>query len=273
MMRKWALGGALLGLIAAAVVFAPAQWLASGLAAASGGRVLLQAPRGTVWKGSAQLVLSGGEGSAGAVQLPSALNWTLVPTWLGVRITLDAGSSPLTSSPLTSSPFTLTATLKDTATIHWTLATAQFNLPAELLAGLGAPWNSLQLAGTLTLKSPQPHHLAGIWSRDQGFQPLAGQATLDATGVQTALSTVRPLGSYRAVITGATLQLTTPDAGDALQLSGTGTLVNTPAGRAQFVGEAAAAPGREAALANLLHIIGQRQSSTDGRVRSTIRLG
>jgi general secretion pathway protein N len=125
----------------------------------------------------------------------------------------------------------------------------------------------LQLAGELSL---QTQALKGQWSgAGLGLTQLSGSATLDATHLQTALSTVRPLGSYRMVLSQAQLQLTTPNPEDALQLSGTGQL----SGQAQFMGEATAAAGREAALSNLLHIIGQRQPSTDGRMRTLLRIG
>ena len=43
--RGWAMAGALLGALGALLAFAPAQWLASGLARASGGQVLLAQAR------------------------------------------------------------------------------------------------------------------------------------------------------------------------------------------------------------------------------------
>ena len=51
----WALGGILVGALPTLAVFAPAQWLADGMAQTSGQRVLLAGVRGTVWTGSGQL--------------------------------------------------------------------------------------------------------------------------------------------------------------------------------------------------------------------------
>jgi hypothetical protein len=61
----WSLAwlGALSGLGLALLVWAPARWLAWGVAQASQGQVQWLNPRGTVWQGSAQLLLSGGPGS------------------------------------------------------------------------------------------------------------------------------------------------------------------------------------------------------------------
>ena len=53
--RGWALAGALCGLVATTVVWAPAAWLARGVDSATQGQVLLLQPRGTLWNGSASL--------------------------------------------------------------------------------------------------------------------------------------------------------------------------------------------------------------------------
>jgi general secretion pathway protein N len=152
--------------------------------------------------------------------------------------------------------------------VKWRLSAAQLSLPAELLAGLGAPWNTLQLSGELLFTSDQ---LAGVWST-QGLQSLTGRAALQVNHVATALSTVRPLGSYLLTSAGSALRLETlgnPPNEAALILTGTGQIER---GRASFQGEALAAKGFEEALSNLLHIVGQWQSSTDGRSRSILTL-
>jgi general secretion pathway protein N len=264
---RWAILGATIGLIWALVAYAPAQWLAAGIAHATEGQLLLKQPRGTVWDGTAELVLAGGEGSAGALSLPSRIHWTLAPTWLGIRVTLDAACCT------DGDPLVAVVLAQADAKLEVQLTTQGVRLPAQVLAGLGAPWNTLQLAGTLKLQSQA---IQAVWalqgkggSESAGLVSLAGSAQLEAQSLQTALSTVRPLGSYRIGLAGPNITLSTLGADDALQLSGTGTLTGQP----QFVGEAVAASGREAALANLLHIIGQRQPSSDGRMRTLLRLG
>jgi general secretion pathway protein N len=142
-------------------------------------------------------------------------------------------------------------------------------LPAELLAGLGAPWNTMQLTGTLKLAA---EGLAGKWSSSGGLEDMTGRATLDVLGVATALSTIKPLGSYRLSTTGSVMRLETladQPTEAALLLSGTGKIEQ---GRASFLGEASAAAGREEALSNLLHIVGQWQPGVDGRARSILKL-
>jgi general secretion pathway protein N len=266
-LKKWTLGGIAAGAVFALIAYAPASWLASSLAQASGGQVLLQAPRGTVWDGSAELVFTGGEGSSGAVSLPSRLHWQIRTAWLGLDARLDSSCCAPLASPVFLGFRAGTSTrLRDVA---WQLHTPSFDLPVALLAGLGSPWNTLQLMGELTVSSDQ---LTGKWSHLEGFTDMTGRASLQANNVATALSTVRPLGSYRLSTTGAALKLETlgskPSAA-ALLLSGTGQIEQ---GRASFQGEAMAAQGFEEALANLLHIVGQWQSSTDGRSRSILKL-
>lgn len=250
----WALAGALLGGLPALVLFAPAQWLASGVAHASSGQVQLAQARGTLWNGSAQLVLTGGQSSQDAVALPGRLDWQLRPTWSGgVRALVRAACCTPAPLQLQVQPRWGGARLRvDDGSSQW---------PAALLTGLGTPWNTLQLQGQLAL---QTTGLGAEWTR--GRMQLAGQLQLDALSVSTRLSTLKPMGSYRLLLQGGsapTLQLTTLDG--ALQMHGSGQWVGQ---RLRFEGEATAAPEREAALSNLLNIIGRRRGA-----RSLITLG
>ena len=133
--------------------------------------------------------------------------------------------------------------------------------PAGLLAGLGTPWNTLQLDGEVRLTT---RALSVEWAA--GRPVVAGRAELVALRVASRLSTLRPMGSYRITLQGGTparLQLETLEG--SLQLSGAGQWVGS---RLRFRGEASAAPDRESALANLLNIIGRRSGS-----RSLISIG
>ncbi|HEX5391227.1 MAG TPA: type II secretion system protein N, partial [Burkholderiaceae bacterium] len=69
---------ALFGLVLALLVFAPARWLGIALESASGGRVLLVNPRGTLWTGEADLLLTGGPGSRDQAALPQGVRWKLL---------------------------------------------------------------------------------------------------------------------------------------------------------------------------------------------------
>lgn len=78
---RWALAGALVGGLLCLLVFFPARWVVDAVALASGQRVLLQGARGSIWNGSAVLVLAGGAGSRDAQALPGRLSWRLQMGW------------------------------------------------------------------------------------------------------------------------------------------------------------------------------------------------
>jgi general secretion pathway protein N len=269
---KWIACGAVVGLVCVAFVFAPASWLASAVVHYSQQQVLLMQPRGTVWDGSADMVLAGGEGSSGAVGLPTRLYWQISPAWLGFKAQLHSPCCAQASSPVQLGlALNLASTLRLSPELGWQMDAARLQLPTEMLAGLGAPWNTVQLTGDLSLKSDK---LAGVWSSTEGLSRITGGAQLDLGNASTALSTVRPLGSYRLSSKGAVMRLETlgSETGasvTALILTGTGQIEQ---GRASFQGEAVAVAGFEEALSNLLHIVGQWQPGTDGRSRSILKL-
>lgn len=249
--RRIAWLAAIVGLLLALLMYAPARWLAQALTSASRGQVQLVNPRGTIWTGRADLLLTGGEGSRSETALPQGIHWQLAPRLvsgvpaLGIRLTAPC----CTPEPL---GFTLTP--------RWGGAELQidpFNSrwPAELLVGLGTPWNTLRIEGQLALQS---QGLTLRW--DQGRANIKGGLNIDSLDTASRLSTLRPLGSYRMELRAspdghtATLNLSTLR-GD-LQLQGSGQWVG---GRLRFQGQAQAAPGSEVALTNLLNIMGKRR--------------
>lgn len=257
----WALAGTLVGVLGALLVFAPAHWVAAALSQASEGRVQLLEPRGTLWNGSALLRLTGGTGSRDAMALPSRLAWSLRPaigptTSIGPGLTLQLQADCCTQAPLVLAmgwhPGGMEMALTDAPTSQW---------PAGLLAGLGTPWNTLDLEGRLQL---QTQGMALRW--EAGRLQIRGRAELSLMEASSRLATLRPLGSYRLRLEGGAipgLELDTLDG--ALQLQGRGQWVGE---RLRFSGEASVQAGREAALDNLLNIIGRRTGA-----RSLITLG
>jgi len=250
---RWALLGLVLGALPTLALQAPARWLGAAAERASGAQVQLADARGTVWDGSARLLLTGGRASRDAAALPGRVHWRIRPAWTGARAELRADCC-------TAAPLALRVAPGWSAT-QLLLADGQSHWPAGLLAGLGTPWNTVQLQGRLQLTTTG---LALSWAR--GRTRLAGQVRLDLLDMSSRLSTLRPIGSYRVQVAGGdapTLQLSTLDG--ALQLSGSGQWVGQ---RLRFTGEATAAAGREAQLANLLNIIGRRSGA-----RSVITIG
>lgn len=250
---RWALSGALLGLLFALVFYAPARWLAAALNQASAGQLQLVAVRGSVWTGSGRLQISGGAGSLETALLPGVVDWSLRPSWGTLNLTLSADCC--TTTPLVA---TLTPGLRGAAL---QLADSRSQWPADILAGLGTPWNTVQAEGSLELST---QNLKLQWFA--GRLAFDGRVELSALALSSRLSTLKPMGSYRMTLTGgSTPLLTLSTLEGSLQLSGSGTWVGS---RLRFNGEASALPEHEAALANLLNIIGRRNGP-----RSIITLG
>lgn len=249
----WAWAGMMCGAVAALVAGAPAHWLAPWVEAASDGRLRVLQARGTIWDGSARWQLTAGPGSQDAAELPDRMAWRLHAGWSGLSVELSSPCCTPQPVRLWMSP-------------RWTGFQIRFQdslslWPAELLAGWGTPWNTVRLQGLLRL---QTQALNLSWT--SGRLQVAGRAEVEAAGLSSRLSTLRPMGSYRLVVQGGdvpTLSLQTLDG--ALQLTGQGQWVGR---RLQFSGVASAAPERQEALGNLLNILGRRDGA-----RTLITLG
>ncbi len=259
--HRWGAAGAVLGALVALVAYIPAGWLAGAVASASAHRVLLTDARGTLWRGSALLVLTGGEGSRDATALPDRLEWRLGLSGLKPELRLRQACC-------------LRGEVRALVSPSWGRVAVQVlpdqgstigQWPAALLAGLGTPWNTMQMGGTLRLTSP------GMTIESvQGRMRFSGDAALDVAHVSSRVSTLDTLGSYRLTLRGdagsgdgARMELITVDG--ALRLSGSGQWAGSGL---RFRGEASAAEGSEPALNNLLNIIGRRQGA-----RSVISIG
>lgn len=250
---SWAVAGAGLGVLLALLFFAPARWLADAVTERTGRRVLLADARGTFWNGSAEMALTGGPGSVDAAALPTRVDWRLRPRWDGVL-------AEVSSACCTPVPVQVRFGWR-LGGAHVAVAGSQSQWPAALLAGLGTPWNTLQLDGDLRLETKG---LSVEWVA--GRLAIAGRAELTAQRLSSRLSTLRPMGSYRIIVQGGqtpSLQLETLEG--SLNLSGSGNWVGS---RLRFSGVATAAPERESALSNLLNIIGRRSGA-----RSIITIG
>jgi general secretion pathway protein N len=229
------------------LVIAPAQWAASSVRSSTSGRVDLADARGTVWNGSAVLVLAAAaDASATRASLPERLSWQLSP-W-----SLLAGQINLTithPSALTQ-PLNIRAPLFGGTT---TLGATTVRLPASLLVGIGAPWNTVRPGGILTLS----------WDRLQ-IEPTRLQGNLSAEWqyASSALTPVSPMGHYRlqtnGVWPGTQLELLTISG--PLELRGSGTIPE--GGRLRFTGRAQALagtdPGVKAQLTGLISLLGRR---------------
>ncbi|MFP5390412.1 MAG: type II secretion system protein N [Gammaproteobacteria bacterium] len=225
-------------------VFLPASWLGSIVEKQTGGRLTLGDAQGTLWRGSA--FVGGAPGASGAVTplLPGRFAWRLSPMVLlgQVDVTLE-------NPQALSQPAHLTGSLS-----QWQVSPAALLLPAERLAGLGAPLNTLAPSGSMRLS----------WSTLQlqrlpKGMAVEGRTVLTLTDMGSRMAPVKPLGTYEMTMDwhGQSAQLALNTVRGALLLSGTGALEN---GRFRFSGDAQAAEGYEDTLGNLLNLLGQRRT-------------
>jgi general secretion pathway protein N len=242
------IAAAVIALIATLLAIAPAQWAASAVRSASNGRVELAETNGTLWSGSALLVLaSSPDPTAPRATLPERLSWELSP-W-----SLLIGEVDLTlkhPSALTQ-PLSVRVPLVGGGTS--TLGATTLRLPASLLVGVGAPWNTIRPGGILLVS----------WDRLQ-ISPgrLQGNVNAEWQYASSALTPVSPMGHYKlqtnGVWPGTQLELLTISG--PLELKGNGTIPE--GGRLRFQGRAQAIagadPGIKAQLTGLISLLGRR---------------
>ncbi len=249
----WSFIGGFLGVVMALMLFAPASWLSYVIEQNTQQHVRLVNASGTVWNGTAELVLTGGPNSRDSAQLPGHIHWQIMPSLTHVQTTLFAECC-------------MDGALTVDFNFGWKkgsikIQDGQIRLPAAILSALGAPWNTLGLQAEITLNQQA---LELQWLGQQVL--MQGQFNIFINQASSKLSTIKPLGSYAVVIKGGSipsLHLSTTEG--SLILSGSG---QWSGNRLRFSGEASATPEREQALGNLLNIIGRRSGS-----RSIITLG
>ena len=273
--RRWAVWGGLVGALGAGVVYAPASWVADALASATSQRAVMVQPRGSIWQGSAVLMLTGGPGSRDAVALPGRLEWTLRPQWTlqeGLKEGVHGFALGLTLQQACCLPQPVTLRMHPGwGRMIWALPDVPAasggwgRWPATWLSGLGTPFNTLDLDGTLRVASRGARL---EWA--QGRWQMQGELQLDVDSMSSRLSTLDTLGQYRLVVRGGATpdgraSLTLSTLSGALRLNGQGQWVDS---RFRFKGEAFGAEGAEAAVNNLLNLIGRREGA-----RSVISIG
>ena len=241
--------GGLLGMSVALLRFMPAAWLQPWIAQATEQRVQWINTSGSIWDGQTQWRLTGGQGAQDQQNLPGVWRWHLRPTWQqGPALALQVEANCCLSQALQ-----LQAAWTGGRTARWRLDDVSLVLPLQVLRGLGTPWNTLQLEGRLAV------HTQELQAGEA--QQVRGQVRVDIADVASRLSTVRPLGDYQATVqwpAQALPQVKLQTLSGHLKLEGQGQIAQ---GRLRFRGQASASPDSEAALANLLNIIGRRNGS------------
>ena len=223
----------------------------------SKGHLTLIDADGSLWHGSAQLgaasVTESTADSAVTPLLPGRFSWQLSP-WL---LPLGRIDLQLANTESLSRPVHVSGTWQ-----QWHLGAGSLLLPAERLAALGAPLNTLAPSGRMRL----------VWNdlnaeMNNGVLQLHGDTTLELDDMGSRLSPVNPLGSYRMKMTwqGTQAPLTLTSLHGPLLLQGNGTVLGAIGnGKLQFSGSAEASAGQEEKLANLLNLLGRRRQQ-DGR--------
>ncbi len=240
----------LLCMLLTILAFAPAVWLSALLEYQTEGRFALGDAQGSIWNGSAFIGVAANKNAELTPLLPGRFVWHVSPILLLGQIELNCENSAALLQPLN-----ITGNLH-----HIQINPGGLLLPAERLSGLGAPLNTLRPAGEVTLS----WNVLALTLVD-GKAEVEGSMKLSMQNMASALSPVKPLGSYEMAMLWhgqkATLELKTLQG--PMLLSGRGALNE---GHLHFSGQAEAAQGQEDRLANLLNLLGQRRNGTDKNV-------
>jgi general secretion pathway protein N len=237
-----------IGLTALAVavtvlVFLPAAWLGPLVERQTGGRLTLGDAQGTLWRGSAFVGGAPGQGGSVTPLLPGRFSWRLSPLVLFGQVNMDLANSEALAQPVR-----ITGSWS-----QWQVSAGELLLPAEGLAGLGAPLNTLAPSGVIKLS----WNLLDI-ARQGQTAVMQGRTVLSLTDMGSRMSPIKPLGTYEMAMDwhGQRADVVLRTVSGALLLTGNGALEN---GRLHFSGQAAAADKYEDTLGNLLNLLGQRR--------------
>lgn len=210
-------------------ILTPATFIAARAEAASRGALRFTEATGRWWRGEARV--------NGVL-----VAWTFKPSRLFAgRIAFDVRAA----APDLASELEAARTFGG-----WQVRDLQARGDASALAALVPTLAALQPSGPLTITSPR---------LDWDGERLRGAAQAEWRGAGVALSTVRPLGSFKATLEAiegpARIGLATLDG--PLRINGQGTLA--PPSTFTFSGEARADAAQAAALEPLLNLMGPRR--------------
>lgn len=247
----WSLA-AIASVVITILAFLPAAWLSSVLEMQTGGRLTLGDAQGTLWEGSAYIGGAPGGSNPVTPLLPGRFAWKISPTVLLGRVDVELENAAALSEPVRISG----------SWTQWQISHAALTLPAERLAALGAPLNTIQPSGEMRL-SWQLLQLA----YENGYVKLNGVMHLTMDNIASRLSPVKPLGDYDLKLdwNGSDADATLTTLRGKMLLDGSGKIRN---GRLQFSGTAQAETGQEEKLANLLYLLGQRRNQGDKEIIS-----
>lgn len=240
-----------LGLLAYGAFLAatlPASLVADRVAAATGGRVTVESPEGSLWNGRGRVTIA----NAGSSFPLEAVRWRLEPArlFLGeAAFAVEANRAGFSAAAVVARTFGETR-IRDLKAAG----------PAAALAPLFPLASSWQPEGTVTASSE---------SLAFDGRETRGAATIEWRDAALSLAPARPLGSWKAELAGKgpDLEIALATQKGPLRLAGKGRLAAS--GKLEFGGTASADPGREKELEALLALIGPRRP--DGLTAITVR--
>jgi general secretion pathway protein N len=226
-----------------ALASAPAVWLVPLIDAQTDGRFSLADVQGSLWQGSAVIGAAAARDDVLAPLLPGRCVWRISPWVMIGMLDIRLENEAISSAPIN---------------IHgdWSrlkVEAGNISLPADGLAALGAPLNTIRPAGLMRASWPT----LTVTRTGRNWQ-INGQVQIDLTQMMSALSPVKPLGAYRVqldLLRGST-RLNLQTLSGPLHLTGKG---NISDGSLKFSGQAWAQEGEEARLSGLLNLLGQRR--------------
>jgi general secretion pathway protein N len=242
----WLLAG-IVSIAITMLIFFPASLLTSMVEKQTAGRLTLGDAHGTLWRGSAFIGGSASGSDPLTPLLPGRFSWHLSP-----MVLLGDVDAELENDAALSQPVTVTGNWH-----QWKVSPGAILLPAERLAALGAPLNTIQPSGQMRLSW-------GVLQLTLQNKKIGvvGAMKLEMNDIGSRLSPVRPLGSYELAFDWhedhASVTLSTVKG--PMLLNGSGMFAN---GRLQFSGTAEAEAGQEERLANFLNLLGQRRRVGD----------
>ncbi len=237
------------------IVNAPAAWLAPLLSKATNGNVGFADSWGTVWDGSAQVLIHRSDKEV--LRVPQPIAWTLtVNSVFNQSVTVTLRSAALQAPVIVA--------LQD-KTVQ--VSAGQYRLPADSLNTLGSPFNTLRPSGDVSLNWSAFSTQADVQS------PPAVRLNASIQSLRSSVTGAQVLGDYTVIATPKAppatnanqqrwaVQLSTVNnvaSPASLLLSGSGELGLSSAPQFELTAKAAN-PQAEQRLQALLNFLGRRQ--------------
>lgn len=225
----------------------PISWFAGNLGSKTDCRMVIYQAQGTIWNGSASLGFSEMDTATGVCRSPSAFTERF--QWANSCNVFDTECKGSIEFSALKKPLQYA--------LDWDgarVTAGEITLPVNILEALGSPWSSLHPRGEMLL----------TWSDllvDQFHKAgSAGDIQIKIHDLSSAISPVKPLGSYELGVTlsssGSNWEVHTISG--PLLIRGKGRLDHQ---QLHFSGDVSASPEAEESLVGLMSLLGKRNGS------------